>query len=110
MVTGKTGAANRAKRRRSREKAASDGTPIDRAAIYARDNGYCWICKLHVAFELMTLDHVVALANGGKHTEDNLRVACRGCNSEKGTTDGEAPKRPGLRRSRRLETVRRRAS
>ncbi|HEY2510181.1 MAG TPA: HNH endonuclease signature motif containing protein [Polyangiaceae bacterium] len=112
MVTGKTGTAARAKRRQLREKAATPegAAPIDRAAVFDRDNGYCYVCKLKVAWELMTLDHVVPLAKGGAHTEDNLRVAHRACNSEKGTDDAEAPRKPGLRRTRRLETVRRRAS
>ena len=34
-----------------------------------------------------TLDHVVALANGGGHTWENVRVACGECNSRKRDLD-----------------------
>lgn len=34
--------------------------------------------------ENLTLDHVVSIARGGPHTEDNLVVACASCNSSKG--------------------------
>lgn len=30
-----------------------------------------------------TLDHVVALADGGRHSEENLAGACRSCNARK---------------------------
>lgn len=40
--------------------------------------GYCG------ATENMSIDHVVPLSRGGKHTVDNLLPACRSCNSSKG--------------------------
>lgn len=103
MTGGPTSKAARGKRRRQREKDASDGGGIDRAAIYDRDNGRCHLCKRRVPVEDFTLDHVVALAAGGAHTEANLRVAHRDCNSAKGArTEEERAKRPGLRRTKPL--------
>ena len=53
---------------------------VDEAAIYERDKR-CVYCG---ATEDLTLDHIVALTNGGPHCEDNLVVACRRCNCSKG--------------------------
>ncbi|WP_186325248.1 HNH endonuclease [Cellulosimicrobium sp. TH-20] len=36
-----------------------------------------------------TVDHVVALAAGGSHTFANVRLACLGCNVDKGVGDAE---------------------
>jgi len=110
VSTNPTTKAARSKRRQLREDAAQRGARIDPDAIYDRDNGLCYLCKLPVARELATLDHVIPLAKGGKHAESNLRTAHRACNSEKGTDTGEKPRRPGLRRTRRLAAVVRRAS
>ena len=55
--------------------------PVDEKKIYALCNNRCAYCG---SAERLTLDHVVALANGGSHTEDNLVVACKSCNSSKG--------------------------
>ncbi len=54
--------------------------PIDEAAIYDRDGHMCLYCG---ATDDLTLDHVVALSNGGAHSESNLVVACRSCNGGK---------------------------
>lgn len=61
-----------------------------RASIYERDAWVCHICgdpvnRQAVVPELdaPTLDHVVALAVGGAHHEDNLRTAHFYCNSVK---------------------------
>lgn len=57
--------------------------PVDEQAIYKRDSHRCVYCG---AREDLTLDHIVALSNGGAHSEDNLVVACRSCNSSKRAT------------------------
>lgn len=69
-------------RRRARKKGAMIG-PVDERAIYRRDN---YRCVYDGVTEDLTLDHIVPLASGGAHCEDNLVVACRKCNSSKGTT------------------------
>lgn len=63
-----------------------------------RDKGICWICHKQVDwndFEKRddgvfivgnnhpSIDHVIALANGGKHSWENVRLAHCKCNTEK---------------------------
>ena len=66
--------------RRARKNGATIG-PVDEAAIYERD-GACIYCG---SDKDLTLDHLTPLSRGGPHTQDNLAVACRSCNSSKGT-------------------------
>ena len=73
------------RRRRARKANATIG-PVDEAAIYERDGYACVYCG---SGEDLTLDHIVPLAHGGMHCEDNLVVACRSCNSSKGATSLE---------------------
>ena len=52
-----------------------------RPAILARDGWRCWIC----GNPANTVDHVVALAEGGApYDPANLRAACRPCNCRRG--------------------------
>ena len=82
---------------------------IDVDTVYAI-SPYFAICKLFVARELATVEHVVARANGGTDHPDNLRIAHRKCNSSKGARDAsDPPRRTGLMRQRRLAAMRRRA-
>lgn len=67
-------------RHRRARKANAIIEPVDEAAVYELCNRTCLYCG---ATEDLTLDHIVALANGGAHSEDNLVVACRKCNSSK---------------------------
>lgn len=49
--------------------------------------GTCYYCKKKPATETseqFTVDHIEAIANGGKDDLSNLVVACRPCNNEKG--------------------------
>ena len=55
--------------------------PVDEAMVFERDGYMCMYCgALHVS---LTIDHIVALNNGGPHCEDNLVAACRSCNPSK---------------------------
>lgn len=69
------------KHRRRARKYSVAIEPVDVTAIYELYNHTCIYCG---AAENLTIDHVVSLAIGGTHCEDNLVVACRGCNSSKG--------------------------
>jgi len=85
--------------RRARERGAG-GPPITKATrdmVWERDGGCCYLCKLPVPREQLSIEHVIALANGGTNHPDNLRAACRGCNSRKGART--VARRKGLRRS-----------
>ena len=53
---------------------------VDDLKIYELYNHTCVYCG---SKEDLTLDHIVSLAAGGAHAEDNLVVACRSCNSSK---------------------------
>ena len=71
-------------RRRARLKGAPVIERINRNRIIERDQSICHICGQKVEKADLTLDHVIPLARGGNHTEDNLKVAHRSCNSRKG--------------------------
>jgi len=45
--------------------------------------GICYYCGKEVAPSLLTMDHVVPLARGGRSTKDNLVPACKDCNNKK---------------------------
>lgn len=77
-------AANAAMQRRARL-ARVYREKVDRKAVIARDNGTCYLCGAKPTGRDLTLDHIVPLFLGGAHAEYNLRVACRSCNSHKGT-------------------------
>lgn len=57
--------------------------PVNESAIYEKFDNMCVYCGSR---EDLGLDHVVALTRGGKHSMDNLVVACRSCNSSKGNS------------------------
>jgi 5-methylcytosine-specific restriction protein A len=46
--------------------------------------GVCYYCAGHFAKELLTMDHLVPVARGGKSTKKNCVVACKECNTKKG--------------------------
>lgn len=82
----------RGKRRRAR-KYKVKAEKIDYWVVYQRDGGVCYLCgelvhKKYGRGDVLsgTLDHVVALCNGGSHTYDNIRLAHLLCNSYKGST------------------------
>ena len=47
-------------------------------------NGVCYHCGKKFSKELLTMDHLVPVARGGKSTKKNVVVSCKDCNSEKG--------------------------
>lgn len=58
-------------------------------AVYKRFKGKCCACgcKVYRSKEYRpdqaTLDHIIALANNGTHTWDNVQLLCSDCNSKK---------------------------
>jgi 5-methylcytosine-specific restriction endonuclease McrA len=64
--------------------------PVSVAEIRARDGGLCGICRLPVALEEESLDHVLPLALGGRHERANVQLAHRVCNSRKGARISQA--------------------
>jgi 5-methylcytosine-specific restriction endonuclease McrA len=56
-----------------------------RRKIYDRDKYICQICgELLGPDGDLTLDHIIPRRFGGDKSYENLRVACRPCNSSKG--------------------------
>lgn len=51
-----------------------------RERILERDGFACVLCG---AIELLEIDHIKPLAEGGTHHDDNLRVLCLSCNRRK---------------------------
>lgn len=67
-----------------------DETPPPRVRLRAfeKAGGRCHLCNRQIrAGEYWQCDHVVALVNGGKNAEENLKPACRNCCYEKTAQD-----------------------
>ena len=87
------GKKNNSIRHRCRKYGVYYDPAVTREKVIERDNGICQICgKVCDPFDLRwgfsgpnfpTLDHIIALANGGNHTWDNVQCACGECNSYK---------------------------
>ena len=66
---------------------------IDIYKLIERDGGHCYLCGDDVLFtyhyndpKYPTIEHVMPIARGGTHSWDNVKVACRECNTRKSTT------------------------
>jgi hypothetical protein len=49
--------------------------------IIRKANGFCYYCNTRS--ERLSLDHVLPLSRGGRHSEGNIVVCCMSCNSSK---------------------------
>lgn len=56
-----------------------------RAEIIERDGPICFYCLKVLAPAEITMDHVKPRSQGGTAEPENLRVACKSCNSSKRT-------------------------
>ena len=66
---------------------------IDIYKLIERDGGRCYLCGDDVLFsyhyndpKYPTIEHVLPISKGGSHSWDNVKVACRECNTRKSTT------------------------
>jgi hypothetical protein len=59
-----------------------------RSLIFRRDDYTCQYCGTRGG--RLECDHVVPVADGGAHTDDNLMTACFGCNRSKGSKSLES--------------------
>lgn len=55
--------------------------PVNRRELLRRDHHVCQYCG---STKQLTIDHIVPLSKGGKHTWDNVVTACERCNQRKG--------------------------
>jgi 5-methylcytosine-specific restriction endonuclease McrA len=72
-------------------KAGVEWEKVDFKQLFASQVN-CGICVKPMNFttgnsdpEYVTVDHIVAFANGGTHTQDNVQLVHRKCNRTKGT-------------------------
>ena len=56
---------------------------FSRRHVYERDGFRCQYCQEEFAEQVLTLDHVVPRARGGKTSWDNVVTACGRCNRKK---------------------------
>jgi 5-methylcytosine-specific restriction endonuclease McrA len=56
-------------------------TAADETEVMRRSGGRCYYCRKK---RNLTIDHVVAISNGGSNGKENLVAACVHCNSSKG--------------------------
>ena len=56
-----------------------------RHAVFARDGFRCQYCGCEgLTVDEGTVDHIIPISLDGHHSADNLRTACRPCNSRRG--------------------------
>lgn len=85
-------------RRIRRMKSRAHDTDITLEKLFSRDGGVCYLCGKRCNWEDVdadgnaqdnypSIDHVRPLSKGGTHTWDNVKLACRKCNTLKGSRD-----------------------
>jgi 5-methylcytosine-specific restriction endonuclease McrA len=57
---------------------------FSRKNLMKRDNNTCQYCGDMLSNDSLTIDHVIARSNGGRHSWVNCVVACSECNRKKG--------------------------
>ena len=67
---------------------------FSRIGVYARDGFKCQYCGRQKPTELLSYDHVVPRAQGGKTTWENIVCACSDCNKIKAN---RTPKEAGMK-------------
>lgn len=58
-----------------------------RFEVFKRDGFKCQYCGDHPPKVVLQVDHIVAVANGGRNEMDNYITACQPCNLGKGAND-----------------------
>ena len=56
-------------------------------SIWERERGKCMICSVKLTTGRFIFEHVKALEMGGSDTDDNIRLTCKGCATEKTKQD-----------------------
>lgn len=70
--------------------------PLSNRELFHRDGQMCMYCGEQLPGRLLTRDHVIPLAQGGRDAWSNLVTACRACNSRKGGRTPEEAHMPLL--------------
>lgn len=69
--------------RQARERGASVFVEFTKEDIVRRDGLICYLCGKVLKITKVTLDHILPLARGGQHKPENVKIACKSCNSSK---------------------------
>ncbi len=77
-----------------------------RFKVIQRDCGLCWVCDLVVLPEDVSMDHVIRVADGGKTSLDNLRLAHKRCNSSRHQAPSLRNRKKSLKRKAKREAQR----
>lgn len=76
------------KRQRERDYATRSGAnstcTLSVGQILRKSQNECYLCRTPLEPTTMQADHIIPLALGGTHTDENVAAACRRCNSRKG--------------------------
>lgn len=51
--------------------------------LLERSGGLCYLCALPLALADVQIEHVIPIARGGLHVDENLAAACKDCNTRK---------------------------
>lgn len=76
----------RLKDKKYRQVSASDGTVTSALVRALMDQSHCSYCQAETGPEDRQLEHVHPISMGGRHSADNVVMACRQCNKRKFTT------------------------
>lgn len=57
---------------------------VSRAVLFKRDRGICQLCHRRMTMRQASVDHIVPISLGGKHSYENTQVAHLRCNVRKG--------------------------
>ena len=61
----------------------ADGTITNEWLDYILETPMCPYCCTAITPDTATIDHIVPIARGGRHTADNLAAVCAKCNRSK---------------------------
>lgn len=90
----------------------TDDTPVParvRWRVYKAKDGKCHKCGRAIGIgEEWTLEHLIAIINGGRNAEDNLDLTCCNCLLEKNAAD-VAEKRIVARKAKKHLSIKSRA-
>jgi len=82
-------------RRRALKQGSKAGT-VSYRQLWANSGGMCNLCRVAVDKTVGHVDHVIPLARGGPHSQENLQILCGPCNLKKGAKFSSAPRTPEL--------------
>jgi len=71
-------------------------------AIWEREKGKCMVCDAKLTTGRFIFEHVRALEMGGTDTDDNIRLTCKGCATEKTKQDHSMAAKAKRRKSAHL--------